>query len=464
VSGGEWRPGVACAGCVGVLGAPWPPLLDERSRARLARPVAKQLGPRRRQHLATAGWPTRLPLGAPPAGPTTPRMAAAAASLPPRSRRCRWGAGQRAGCASCAGAPGSAQAGAPRPAARREPLSGGTAPADTRAPRPAPPPFCLPQELVSVIEKLKPDGFEPKIVSQTEDFLYVEYSSPLLGFIDDVEFWFKPGPGSRVEYRCAGGLRGRRGPPCSDARPCGRQQRLGSQQADCSAVGACLQGRSPPPARLPPLRTLPTRPLRPCAGLPRASASPTATSTASASRPSARGWSPRAGAPPASERAHEAGLVALWVHACLGVTCRHAACFAAAVANSTAPRRRLRRRRAFRFEIPGRTSFESVLGASEDGGRAGPRMLKTSASKEREQGGSTAGLFFLRRPGSQTNIRHGEQRLPRAGGAAAAAGPGPGPRSGGGLAPPQAAPARPAPAAGRGRQDPQGGASAPAGR
>lgn len=61
-------------------------------------------------------------------------------------------------------------------------------------------------ELVEVVKKIKPDGFEPTIISQTGDFLYVEYQSPLLGFIDDVEFWFKPGQGSRVEYRWVVGL------------------------------------------------------------------------------------------------------------------------------------------------------------------------------------------------------------------------------------------------------------------
>lgn len=48
-------------------------------------------------------------------------------------------------------------------------------------------------ELVSVVKALKPDKFEPKIVKQTADFLYVEYQSPTFGFIDDVEFWFPPG-------------------------------------------------------------------------------------------------------------------------------------------------------------------------------------------------------------------------------------------------------------------------------
>lgn len=58
-------------------------------------------------------------------------------------------------------------------------------------------------ELRSVVESLQPDGFTVQVVQQTDDYLYAEYTSPTFGFIDDVEFWFKPGPGSRVEYRSA---------------------------------------------------------------------------------------------------------------------------------------------------------------------------------------------------------------------------------------------------------------------
>ena len=54
-----------------------------------------------------------------------------------------------------------------------------------------------------ITQKLKPDGFEPKIIKQTDDYLYLEYTLPIFGFIDDTEFWFKPGPGYRVEYRSA---------------------------------------------------------------------------------------------------------------------------------------------------------------------------------------------------------------------------------------------------------------------
>mmetsp|Transcript_7049 Transcript_7049/g.21559 ORF Transcript_7049/g.21559 Transcript_7049/m.21559 type:complete len:103 (-) Transcript_7049:240-548(-) len=59
------------------------------------------------------------------------------------------------------------------------------------------------QELLSVVETLKPDGFEPKIIKKTDDYVYLEYTSPTFGFIDDVEFWFRPGKGTRVEYRSA---------------------------------------------------------------------------------------------------------------------------------------------------------------------------------------------------------------------------------------------------------------------
>lgn len=38
---------------------------------------------------------------------------------------------------------------------------------------------------VQVVSTLKPDKFEPKIVAETGEYLYVEYKSPLLGFVDD---------------------------------------------------------------------------------------------------------------------------------------------------------------------------------------------------------------------------------------------------------------------------------------
>ncbi|GIL74358.1 hypothetical protein Vretimale_2076 [Volvox reticuliferus] len=58
-------------------------------------------------------------------------------------------------------------------------------------------------ELLAVVQELKPSGYTPHIVEQTEDYLYLEYASRIAGLIDDVEFWFRPGPGCQVEYRSA---------------------------------------------------------------------------------------------------------------------------------------------------------------------------------------------------------------------------------------------------------------------
>ncbi|CAJ1949840.1 unnamed protein product [Sphenostylis stenocarpa] len=59
------------------------------------------------------------------------------------------------------------------------------------------------EELIDVIESTTPDKFTPRIVERKEDYIRVEYKSSILGFVDDVEFWFPPGKGSTVEYRSA---------------------------------------------------------------------------------------------------------------------------------------------------------------------------------------------------------------------------------------------------------------------
>ena len=79
--------------------------------------------------------------------------------------------------------------------------------------------------------KTKPDNFSPRIVEKGDDYVRVEYESPILGvaprysrklilgcvdctvihhdcpfsvqFVDDVEFWFPPGKKSIVQYRSA---------------------------------------------------------------------------------------------------------------------------------------------------------------------------------------------------------------------------------------------------------------------
>ncbi|KAJ1413635.1 hypothetical protein SESBI_19458 [Sesbania bispinosa] len=62
------------------------------------------------------------------------------------------------------------------------------------------------EELIEVIESTRPDKFTPRIAERREDYVRVEYQSSILGFVDDVEFWFPPGKGSTVEYRSASRL------------------------------------------------------------------------------------------------------------------------------------------------------------------------------------------------------------------------------------------------------------------
>ncbi|OEL25469.1 hypothetical protein BAE44_0013511 [Dichanthelium oligosanthes] len=69
-------------------------------------------------------------------------------------------------------------------------------------------------EVVSMVTKTKPDNFSPHIAEQTDDYVRVEYESPIFGFsflhgystvqfVDDVEFWFPPGNKAIVQYRSA---------------------------------------------------------------------------------------------------------------------------------------------------------------------------------------------------------------------------------------------------------------------
>ncbi|CAG9464499.1 unnamed protein product [Pedinophyceae sp. YPF-701] len=59
------------------------------------------------------------------------------------------------------------------------------------------------QELVEAVRTSQPDGFTPKIVKQTDDYLYAEFQSPTFGFIDDVEFFFPKDQPGIVEFRSA---------------------------------------------------------------------------------------------------------------------------------------------------------------------------------------------------------------------------------------------------------------------
>ncbi|XP_073147164.1 uncharacterized protein [Henckelia pumila] len=62
------------------------------------------------------------------------------------------------------------------------------------------------KELLDVIKSTKPENFSPKITEKTDDYVRVEYESPIMGFVDDAEFWFPPGKKSIVQYRSASRL------------------------------------------------------------------------------------------------------------------------------------------------------------------------------------------------------------------------------------------------------------------
>ncbi|KAE9463068.1 hypothetical protein C3L33_05026, partial [Rhododendron williamsianum] len=62
------------------------------------------------------------------------------------------------------------------------------------------------EELLQVIRSTKADKSKPRIVEKKDDYLHVEYESPILGLVDDVEFWFPPGKKPIVEYRSASRL------------------------------------------------------------------------------------------------------------------------------------------------------------------------------------------------------------------------------------------------------------------
>nr|GEW74809.1 putative reverse transcriptase domain-containing protein [Tanacetum cinerariifolium] len=53
------------------------------------------------------------------------------------------------------------------------------------------------------IKSTKLDNFTPRIVDRKDDYVRVEYESPILGFVDDIEFWFPPGKKPLVQYRSA---------------------------------------------------------------------------------------------------------------------------------------------------------------------------------------------------------------------------------------------------------------------
>jgi uncharacterized protein (DUF1499 family) len=48
-------------------------------------------------------------------------------------------------------------------------------------------PLCHHSCFLPQISKIKPDNFESKVISVTDDYVYAEFQGPIFGFIDDVE-------------------------------------------------------------------------------------------------------------------------------------------------------------------------------------------------------------------------------------------------------------------------------------
>jgi uncharacterized protein (DUF1499 family) len=57
-------------------------------------------------------------------------------------------------------------------------------------------------KLKAVIDSLE----RTKVVTATDDYLYVEFTSALMGFVDDVEFYFDPSTPGQLQVRSASRL------------------------------------------------------------------------------------------------------------------------------------------------------------------------------------------------------------------------------------------------------------------
>ena len=54
-------------------------------------------------------------------------------------------------------------------------------------------------QLVDIIKTTDCDGFTSEIIEEYDDYVRATYTSPTLGFVDDVEFWFTRDDRSTVE-------------------------------------------------------------------------------------------------------------------------------------------------------------------------------------------------------------------------------------------------------------------------
>lgn len=49
-----------------------------------------------------------------------------------------------------------------------------------------------PERAMETLAKIIEATPRTRIVSRTQDYIYAEYATALMGFVDDVEFWFEP--------------------------------------------------------------------------------------------------------------------------------------------------------------------------------------------------------------------------------------------------------------------------------
>lgn len=63
-----------------------------------------------------------------------------------------------------------------------------------------------PSELMATLKSVIASMERTKIVTETDDYLYVEFTSALMGFVDDVEFYLDPSTPGQLQVRSASRL------------------------------------------------------------------------------------------------------------------------------------------------------------------------------------------------------------------------------------------------------------------
>jgi uncharacterized protein (DUF1499 family) len=63
-----------------------------------------------------------------------------------------------------------------------------------------------PSDLMAVLKSVITSMERTKIITETNDYLYVEFASALMGFVDDVEFYLDPSTPGQLQMRSASRL------------------------------------------------------------------------------------------------------------------------------------------------------------------------------------------------------------------------------------------------------------------